>query len=433
MIVGVPTETVDGETRVALVPPAAKKLVGAGHDVVVAAGAGTGAGWADETYADVGCEVVEERASVFDRVDVVLQVRALGARPDGAIDPYREGQVVIGLLGPYAIAHETLQALADRRVTAFALERLPRISRAQSMDVLTTMASLAGYKAAVVAADDLPKLVPMQMTAAGTVQPARVFVVGAGVAGLQAIATAKRLGARVTAYDIRPSVAEEVESLGADFLDIDVEPAEATTTGGYAREQDESFYRAQRAAMTDAVATADVVITTAAVPGRPAPTLVTTEMVAGMDPGSVVVDLGAASGGNCEPTVPGETIDHDGVTVHGPTNLPAQVPKTASQLYANNLVNFLDHALPDGPDAIDTADEIIDATLLTYDGTIRTTDGDAPDPIPVADPGESPERGTESANRTATADDTRTNRTATDDDPPTDDSTATNGGDDAAE
>lgn len=422
MIVGVPTETVEGETRVALVPPAAKKLVGKGHDVLVAAGAGSRAGWSDDQYRDVGCEVVGDRDSVFDRAAIVLQVRAMGARPDGVLDPYREGQTVVGLLGPYDIDDDTRQTLTERHITAFALERLPRISRAQSMDVLTSMASLAGYKATLLAADDLPKIVPMQMTAAGTVQPATVFVVGAGVAGLQAIATAKRLGARVTAYDIRPSVAEEVESLGADFLDIDVEPPDATTAGGYAREQDEAFYRAQREAMTDAVASADVVVTTAAVPGRPAPTLVTNAMVAGMESGSVIVDLGAASGGNCEPTVAGETIEHGGVTVHGPSNLPTTIPKTASQLYANNLTNFLDHVLEEGALAIDTENEIIDATLLTHDGTDRMGTGDAPEPLPVADPGESTDGTSESANESAN--------------PPTSESTTEvtpEGGDDADE
>jgi NAD(P) transhydrogenase subunit alpha len=233
------------------------------------------------------------------------------------------------------------------------------------------MASLGGYKAVIVAADTLPKLFPMQMTAAGTIQPAIVFVVGAGVAGLQAIATARRLGARVRAYDIRPAVKEEVESLGADFVELDLEAADSTTAGGYAREQDPEFYRTQRDAMTDAVGAADVVITSAAVPGRSAPTLVTETMLDGMAAGSVIVDLAAEGGGNCEPTQPGQTVEYDGVTVIGPTNLPGDVPRTASHLFANNVANFLDHITQDGALHIDAGDEIIDATLLTHDGTIR--------------------------------------------------------------
>jgi NAD(P) transhydrogenase subunit alpha len=295
------------------------------------------------------------------------------------VDPYREGQTLIGLLGPYAIDDETLESLAERRVSAFALELLPRIGRAQSMDVLTSMASVGGYKAVIVAADTLPSLFPMQMTAAGTIRPADVFVVGAGVAGLQAIATAGRLGARVQAYDIRPAVKEEVESLGAEFLELDLESTETATEGGYAREQDAEFYRKQREAMTTAVGSADVVITSAAVPGRTAPTLVTSEMIEGMDAGSVVVDLAADGGGNCEPTQPGETVEHDGVTVVGPTNLPAAVSHTASQLFANNVTNFLDALLTDGELDIDLADEIVDSTLLTHDGTVRAPHGDGTD------------------------------------------------------
>lgn len=371
MKVGVPGESVAGETRVALVPPVARKLVDRGLDVLVAADAGTGSGWSDHEYEAVGCEVLSDRAAVFERADVVLQVRGLGARPDGEMDPYRDGQTVVGMLGPYAIDDATLAALADRRINAFSLELLPRTGRAQSMDVLTSMASLGGYKAVVVAADTLPKLFPMQMTAAGTIRPASVFVVGAGVAGLQAIATAKRLGARVRAYDIRPAVREEVESLGADFVELDLETADATGTDGYAREQDPAFYRKQRDAMTDAVGAADVVITSAAVPGRPAPTLVTEAMIEGMAAGSVIVDLAAEGGGNCEPTQPGETTTYNGVTIIGTTNLPAEVSHTASQLFANNVVNFLDILLDDADLRIDLSDEIVDSTLLTHDGSVR--------------------------------------------------------------
>ncbi|WP_081927462.1 Re/Si-specific NAD(P)(+) transhydrogenase subunit alpha [Halobellus rufus] len=371
MSVGVPGERSTEETRVALVPSVARDLLGQDHEVIVSSGAGDRTDWSDAQYAAVGCDVVEDRDAVFERSDVILHVRALGAASTDAIEPYREGQTVIGLLGPYEIDEATFEVLADRRISAFALELLPRIGRAQQMDVLTSMASVAGYKAAVTAADALPSLFPMQMTAAGTVRPASVFVVGAGVAGLQAIATSKRLGARVRAYDIRPAVAEEVESLGADFLELDVEATETTAADGYAREQDAEFYRKQREAMTAAVGDADVVITSAAVPGRAAPTLVTAAMIEEMDAGSVVVDVAADGGGNCEPTRAGEVIEYDGVTVIGHTNLPARVAHTASQLFANNVANFLDGLLEDGRLHVDVDDEIVDATLLTHDGAVR--------------------------------------------------------------
>lgn len=371
LTIGVPGETAPDETRVALIPPVARKLTDRGHDVLITTGVGAESNWADVQYSAVGCEVLDDREAVFERADVIFQIRALGALPGTPRDPYRSGQTIIGLLGPYAIDEETVEFLAERRVSAFALELLPRIGRTQSMDVLTSMASVGGYKAAVMTADALPSLFPMLTTAAGTVTPANVFVVGAGVAGLQAIATAKRLGARVRAYDIRPAAKEEVESLGADFVELDLEPTDTATRDGYAREQDETFYRKQREAMTVAVGDADVVITSAAVPGRPAPTLVTEDMIEEMVAGSVVVDLAADGGGNCEPTQPGETIEFEGVTVMGPRNLPARVPHTASHLLSNNLTNFLDAMLKDGELQIDTTDEIVDATLLTHAGTIR--------------------------------------------------------------
>lgn len=371
MNLGVLSETATDESRVALTPPVAEELLRRGITVSVAAGAGTSADWSDEHYRNVGCEVLEDRFDVFERSDVILQVRGLGANDRSSLDLYREEQVTVGLLGPYQITDEEFQHLADRRVSAFALELIPRISRAQSMDVLSSMASIGGYKAAVTAAEALPKLFPMQMTAAGTVQPAEVFVVGAGVAGLQAIATAKRLGASVRAYDIRPEVKEEVESLGAEFVELDLETDDTSDEEGHAREQDEEFYRKQREMMTRIVGDADVVITSAAVPGRPAPELVTTEMIDGMDAGSVIVDLAAEGGGNCEPTEPGESIEHQGVTIIGPTNLPATVSHTASQLFANNVKNFLLNLYEDDALTIDTEDEIVDSTLLTYDGAIR--------------------------------------------------------------
>ncbi len=370
MIVGAPKEAVAEETRAALTPPIAEDLVDRGFDVVVGAGIGQDAGWTDERYRDVGCQVLEERPTVFERADVLLQVRGLGTAPDVTTDPYANGQTVIGLLGPYDLGDE-LADLADREVDAFALELVPRISRAQRMDALSSMASLGGYKATIVAAEVLPKIFPMQMTAAGTIRPAEVFVVGAGVAGLQAIATAQRLGATVRAYDIRPEVKEEVESLGAEFVELDLEAADASDEEGHAREQDETFYRKQREMMHRVVADVDVVITTAAIPGKPSPELVTAEMIGGMDPGSVIVDLAAAGGGNCEPTVADERVEHDGVTVLGPTNLPGTVPRHASQLYATNVTNFLEHLLVDDEVSIDPSDEIVDATLLTHEGTVR--------------------------------------------------------------
>ena len=371
MRVGVPRERAPGEARVALIPPVAGRLVEKGVEVGVEAGAGEGSDWSDDAYRDVGCDVVDDRETVFETSDVLACVRGLGADDVEGVDPYREGQVVVGMLGPYSITDEELETLADREVSAFALELIPRISRAQSMDVLSSMASLGGYKSAVMAAEALPKLFPMQMTAAGTVQPAEVFVVGAGVAGLQAIATAKRLGASVRAYDIRPEVAEEVESLGADFVELDLETDDASDEEGHAREQDEEFLGKQRQMMHRVVADSDVVITSAAVPGRPSPELVTAEMIDGMDEGSVIVDLAAEGGGNCEPTRKGETVEYEGVTIFGPTDLPSRLRHTASQLYANNVKNFLDNLLEDGVLTIDLEDQIVDATLLTHEGTIR--------------------------------------------------------------
>lgn len=371
MRVGVPTETAANETRVALVPPVAAELVDDGHEVYVAAGAGEGSDWADEEYEAVGCTVVPDREAVFDEATVVVQVRGLAASPESEGVPYSEGQIVVGLLGAYDISSETLSELAARDVSAFALELIPRISRAQSMDALSSMASIGGYKACLRAAAELPKMFPMEMTAAGTIQPANVFVIGAGVAGLKAIATAERLGASVRAYDIRLEAKREVESLGADFVELDLETDDSGDEEGYAREMDEEFYRQQRKEMERVVPESDVLITTAAIPGRPAPELVTSEMIAEMDPGSVVVDLSADSGGNCEPTVADETVHHEGVTVFGPTNLPATVAHTASEQFANNVANFLGVLLDDGELAFDFEDEIVDSTLLTHDGAVR--------------------------------------------------------------
>ena len=379
VIIGVPSE-VGAEDRVALVPPVAAELIEDGHEVYIEAGAGKGAGWADSEYESVGCTVLDDRAAVFEGARVILQVEALGNHEDPDLERYREDQIVVGMLGPYGIEDEHLETLADRGVSAFALELIPRISRAQSMDALSSQASLAGYKSCLLAAEELPKMFPMEMTAAGTIQPADVFVIGAGVAGLKAIATAERLGASVKAYDIRLEAKRDVESLGAEFVELDLETEGSGDEEGYAREMDEEFYAAQREQMEQVVPESDVLITTAAIPGAPAPELVSTEMIEAMDDGSVVVDLSAATGGNCEPTVPGETIEHGGVTVHGPTDLPSQISHTASQQYANNVANFLENLLEEGEPAFDFEDEIIESTLLVHDGTVRnphTDDGDA--------------------------------------------------------
>lgn len=370
MIIGVTKELDPDETRVSLIPPAAADLIDEGFDVCVVSGAGDRSDWSDTAYRDVGCEVVADRETLFDRADIITRVRGLGATAATDVDLYRDGQIVVGLLGPYELDDE-LAALADRGVTAFALELMPRISRAQSMDALSSMSSIGGYKAAITAAERLPKMFPLQMTAAGTVQPAEVFVIGAGVAGLQAIATAERLGASVRAYDIRLEVREEVRSLGADFVELDLETEGSGDDEGYAREMDEEFYRQQRKELTRVVGDSDAVITTAAIPGKPAPELVTEEMVDGMDPGSVIVDLSAATGGNCELTEPNETVEHGGVEIYGPTDLPASVPHHASQLYSNNVRNFIQNLFVDDGTAIDADDEIVDSTMLAHDGEVR--------------------------------------------------------------
>jgi NAD(P) transhydrogenase subunit alpha len=371
VIVGVPTETAPDENRVALIPPVAAELVEDGHEVCVASGAGEPANWSDAAYEEAGCTVLAGREAVFDAAELVFRVEALGATPDAEMDPYREGQIVVGMLGPYDVSDERLAELAARNVSAFALELIPRVSRAQSMDALSSQASLGGYKACLLAAEELPKMFPMEMTAAATIQPAEVFVIGAGVAGLKAIATAERLGASTRGHDVRLEVKREVESLGADFVELELETEGSGDDEGYAVEMGEEFYAEQRRQMQRVVPESDVVITTAAIPGRPAPEIVTTEMIEEMDAGSVVVDLAAATGGNCEPTVAGETVHHDGVRIHGPTNLPSRVAHTASQQFANNVASFLENALVDGDFAFDFDDEIIDSTLLTHDGTVR--------------------------------------------------------------
>ena len=367
MIVGIVKESFPGEARVAMVPALVPQLRKAGIEVVIESGAGEAAGFLNDEYSAKGAKVVSARAEVFQTADAIAQVRALGANPEQGrsdLDLMRDGQAVIGMCEPLT-EHESTKAVAGTGAMLFSMEMMPRITRAQSMDVLSSMATIAGYKAVLLAANELPKMFPMMMTAAGTIAPARVFVVGAGVAGLQAIASAKKNGAVVRAYDVRPAVKEQVESLGGKFVELELETGEAEDSGGYAKELGEDFYRKQREMMTKVIADSDVVITTAAIPGKKAPILVTEEMVKGMHPGSVIVDLAAERGGNCELTEAGKTVVTHGVKIIGPINIPTTIPYHASQMYAKNVATFLMHLVDDGNLKIDTEDEITEGTLIT--------------------------------------------------------------------
>ncbi|MCB9172095.1 MAG: Re/Si-specific NAD(P)(+) transhydrogenase subunit alpha [Ardenticatenales bacterium] len=373
MIVGVPKERFPGETRVALVPAALAKLRKSGLDILIEAGAGAASGYPDAAYVAEGAEIVGARDVLCDRAEIILRVRTGGAEPTQAADELallRAGQRLIGMMEPLGEA-QFVQAIAERGVEAFALELIPRISRAQSMDVLSSMATLAGYKAVLLAANNLQKIYPLMMTAAGTLTAARVLVVGVGVAGLQAIATSRRLGAIVEAYDIRPAVKEQVQSLGAKFVELELEAQRAESEGGYAQAQGEAFYQRQRQLMAEVVARNDVVMTTASVPGKAPPTLITAEMVHGMAPGSIIVDLAAERGGNCALTQPGQTVEVNGVKIMGPVNLPATVPFHASQMYSRNIATFLLHLLKDERDADGpTTDEIVLETRVTQGGQV---------------------------------------------------------------
>ena len=372
MIAGAPKETYPGERRVALVPAGIPTLVRAKFEVLVESGAGAAAGYPDQAYAERGARIVPTRAELFAAADVVLQVRALGANPTAGqpdLNLLRPGQILIGFMDPLN-APEAAWRLAATGITAFALELMPRISRAQGMDALSSMATIAGYKAVLLAAQALPRMFPMLMTAAGTITPARVFVVGAGVAGLMAISTARRMGAVVSAFDVRPSVRQEVESVGGKFVEIPLEVEKAEDAGGYARAQEERVYLRQRELMARVVAESDVVICTALVPGRPAPLLISGDMVARMPSGSVIVDLAAEQGGNCESTVPGQTVEAHGATVIGPVNLASSVPHSASQMYARNISTFLLHLVEEGKIHLDPKDPITQETLLTREGEV---------------------------------------------------------------
>jgi NAD(P) transhydrogenase subunit alpha len=369
--VGLPRETYPGERRVALTPRACETLKKAGFEIIAESSAGIQAGFLDDDYSRRGVTLAS-RAEVFQKAQVVLQTRTLGANPvegQGDLALLRPGQLLIGFSEPLTALAEN-EKVAATGATLFALELVPRITRAQSMDVLSSMASIAGYEAVLLAALTLPKLFPMMMTAAGTIAAARVLILGAGVAGLQAIATAKRLGAMVSAYDVRAAVKEQIESLGAKFVVLDMgESAEGA--GGYAKAMDEAFYRKQRELLGNVLREMNVVITTAAVPGRKAPVLVTKEMVEKMQSGAVIVDIAAERGGNCELTRADETVVHNGVTILGPVNMASMAPQDASQMYATNLINFLKPMVTkEGEIKINREDEIIRDTMVTFEGQV---------------------------------------------------------------
>lgn len=372
MIIGIPRETFAGEDRVALVPDAVSGIVALNSEIIVEPGAGTAAGFADTDYIEQGAQIAANRDEVFARADVVLQVRTFGANPEAGradLALTRSGQVIIGASDPLT-AGPQLRELATTGATLFAMELIPRITRAQSMDILSSMATIAGYKAVLIAADALPRMFPLLMTAAGTLTPARVLIIGAGVAGLQAIATARRLGAVVQAYDVRPAVKEQIESLGAEFIELQIDAGDSEDAGGYAKAQDEAFYRSQREELAKVAGQNDVVVTTAAIPGQPSPLLITADAVRAMDRGSVIVDLASERGGNCELTRPGETVVEDGVQIMGPLNLPAAVPNHASQMYSHNISTFLRHLLGEGELQFDMEDEITRETLVMRDGQV---------------------------------------------------------------
>jgi H+-translocating NAD(P) transhydrogenase subunit alpha len=372
MIVGVPRESFPGELRVALTPAVVPSLAKAGLEVVVEAGAGVRAGYPDAEYVSKGAKILPQRSEVFRAADIIAQVLCYGSNDKSGKDDlplFRRDQILIGFLRPLG-SLETILEIAGAGVASFSLELMPRTTRAQSMDALSSMGTISGYKAVLIAADTLPRIFPMLTTAAGTITPGRVFIIGAGVAGLQAIATARRLGAVTSAYDMRPAAKEQVHSLGARFVELPIEATDAQDAGGYARAQDEDFYRRQRELLARVVAESDVVITAAVIPGQKSPVLVTGEMVARMAPGSVIVDLASERGGNCELTKTGEVVIEHGVSIIGWINIAGRVPYHASQLYGRNLSAFLLHLVQDGKLQLNLEDEIIHSTLVTREGQI---------------------------------------------------------------
>ncbi len=373
MNIAVPKESCPGEERIALVPSAAAQLIKSGHHVLIETQAGSSAGYPDSAYEKVGAVIITQRQDLFERAEFFFMVRGPGSTADCSLDDLHwmgAGQGLIAFLNPL-MSLDAAQALAKTGITALALELIPRISRAQSMDALSSMASLAGYKGVLLAANTLPKIFPLMMTAAGSLMPAKVFVIGAGVTGLQACATAKRMGALVSAYDIRPAVKDQVQSVGAQFVEFDLPVEKAEDRRGYARAQSDAFYRKQREEMAKALADSDVVIATAGVPGKKAPVLITEDMVKGMPPRSVIVDLVADLGGNCALTEPGRTVTRHGVTIIGPTNLPSSVAFHASQMLSRNMTSLFGHITDmDGRLAINMKEEITVNTLLCRDGRI---------------------------------------------------------------
>jgi NAD(P) transhydrogenase subunit alpha len=372
LIVGVPKESYPGERRVALVPVVIPNLAKAGLEVVIESGAGEAAGYPDSVYLEKGAKILPERAAVFSAADVIVQVLCYGsndATGKADLPLLRPGQVLIGFLRPMGSA-EIVQQIAQAGVTSFSVELMPRTTRAQSMDALSSMGTICGYKAVLLAAETSLRIFPMMTTAAGTITPARVFVIGAGVAGLQAIATARRLGAVSSAYDMRPAAKEQVQSLGGRFIELPIEAQNAQDARGYGTAQDETFYARQRELLTRVVAESDVVITAAVIPGKKSPVLITADMVKGMAPGSVIVDLASERGGNCELTQTGKTIVAHGVSIIGAINLASSVPYHASQMYARNVTTFLTYLMKDGKLQLNPQDEIIRETMITHAGEV---------------------------------------------------------------
>lgn len=400
MKVAVLRESFPGEKRVAVVPAHIPQLIKMGLEIEVEQGAGEQAGFLDEKYIEQGAKIAGSRQQAL-QADLILCVRT--ASSDSELSEYQRGQIVVGMCDPLG-SPETAKQAAEAGVDLFSLELIPRITRAQSMDVLSSQATIAGYRAVLCAAYELPKLFPMMMTAAGTLKAARAFVIGAGVAGLQAIATAKRLGAVVQAYDVRPDTREQVESVGGRFVELELETGDAEDKGGYAKEMGEEFLTKQRELMTRIVAESDVVITTAAIPGRQSPLLITREAVEGMEPGSVIVDLAAERGGNCEPSQPDERVVHNGIVIHGPTNLPAEAANHASQMFSSNVAKFLANMIEEGKLNLNLEDEIIAGTLVTHDGEIKNNrvrsllDMEPLDPPKPKSPAEPTEQAEESTN-----------------------------------
>lgn len=371
MLIGIPKEIFPGENRVAVIPDGISQLKEAGFDVLVETGAGNAAHYEDADYTRAGAEIAADAKALYSQAELVLKVRqpVVEGKTD-EIALLKEGATLICMLDAY-FHHDEIKALADKKVRSFALEFIPRITRAQSMDVLSSMAAIAGYRGVLCGATILPQYFPMLMTAAGTIKPAKVFVIGAGVAGLMAISTARRLGAVVEAYDMRPVVKEQVESLGAKFVEFDLETEGSEDKGGYAKAQSDDFYKRQQEQMAERIAQSDMVITTAAIPGKPSPRLVTSAMLQGMKTGSVVVDLAAERGGNVEGTVKNEKVWKDGVHIIGYTDHPSRVSVHASQLYTKNIITFLLNMAKEGELTLDMEDEVVASTLVTENGEIK--------------------------------------------------------------